>query len=206
MTLNKKALLGQTFDKLKVVKFAGQNKKGKSLWDCKCSCGKTKTVLGYHLKSGATRSCGCLVGDKNPLKDDRHPFYRSWEAMKRRCDVKTDKQYKDYGGRGITYSLNWKRFPGFYKDMFPTYKKGLTIDRINNNGNYSKENCRWTTVKVQNRNRRSNVMFEGKCASDVCKENGWSNSCISSRIKSGWSLEKAFLTPKKGILGHSTRT
>jgi len=81
-------------------------------------------------------------------------IYGSWYAMKQRCDNPKNTQYKDYGGRGITYDPKWDNFADFYNDMFTNYQKGLTIDRIDNSKGYFKENCRWATRKVQNRNKR----------------------------------------------------
>lgn len=87
-------------------------------------------------------------------------IYGSWYAMKQRCGNPNNKQYKDYGGRGITYPIKWEKFSGFNEDMGSFYKEGLTIDRIDNNKNYSIENCKWSTREEQNRNKRSNILIE----------------------------------------------
>ena len=91
-----------------------------------------------------------------------HPLYNSWYAMKRRCNNTSWKQYKDYGGRGITYAKAWESYESFAIDMFPTWKLGLTLDRMDNNGNYYKENCKWSSNKEQNSNKRSNHILEYK--------------------------------------------
>lgn len=87
-------------------------------------------------------------------------IYGSWYALRQRCDNQNNKQYKDYGGRGITYPKEWRDFCKFKYDMGWSYKEGLTIDRIDNDKNYSKENCRWVTRKTQNRNKRCNHILE----------------------------------------------
>ena len=93
-------------------------------------------------------------------KYDRSKYtgiYGSWYSMKQRCKNPNNHSYKDYGGRGITYPEKWETFEGFREDMEPTYKKGLFMDRINNDDGYSKENCRWATRKVNNRNKRRHI-------------------------------------------------
>ena len=87
-------------------------------------------------------------------------IYGSWYAMKQRCGNPNNKQYKDYGGRGITYDPKWEQFENFKLDMIEGYEKGLTIDRIDNNNGYSKANCRWSTRKRQNWNKRCNILIE----------------------------------------------
>lgn len=98
----------------------------------------------------------------NTIKN-RH-FYWVWKAMKARCNNKNNKGYKNYGGRGIYYTSSWEEFKGFYKDMFSSYKRGLTLERIDNNGNYCKENCKWILKSDQSKNRRNNIFvkYEGK--------------------------------------------
>lgn len=125
--------------------------------------------------------------------------YRSWDAMVGRCYNKTDKKYKNYGGRGIVTCDEWLKFEGFYKDMGDR-PKGLTLDRIDSNKNYSKENCRWSTQKVQQNNRTNNRILEFNGKSQTVSE--WADelqinySTLANRINFlGWSVEKALLTP-----------
>lgn len=120
-------------------------------------------------------------------------IYYSWSNMKRRCNNKND---KDYGGRGISYDKKWEDFMGFYEDMFSTYKNGLTLDRIDNNGNYCKSNCRWATRKQQNRNTRKNRRFnylgQKKLLSEWSEITGIPRSTLAQRIYVyGWQVEDA---------------
>ena len=90
-------------------------------------------------------------------------FYNSWASMRQRCLDKNGSDFKNYGGRGITFCDRWEKFDNFHKDMYRYYKKGLSLDRKDNDGNYNKENCRWVTSKIQNNNSRHNkpITFKG---------------------------------------------
>ena len=123
-------------------------------------------------------------------------FYKAWANMKTRCDNRKTVDFKRYGQRGILYSANWNTFEGFYKDMFGSYKRGLTLDRVDNSLGYNKENCRWTTKKVQANNRRNNriLHYKGimKTLAQWSEELGIKRTTITQRIDAyGWSVEKA---------------
>lgn len=125
-------------------------------------------------------------------------FYHIWQDMIDRIKRPTNHAYKNYGGRGIKVCKRWishKGFINFYNDMIPTYKKTLTIDRINNNGNYCKENCRWITKADQSKNRRDNIKYKGEIMADACKRLGGKKLLIFDRLNSGWSKKRAFTTP-----------
>lgn len=178
-----------------------ENIKGKpTKWLCRCDCGTSKAVDSGSLRSGSTKSCGCIQSPgnfKHGLKDSL--TYKSWSEAKSRCLNPSHSAYKDYGGRGITVCDRWlESFENFYEDMGDR-PNNMTIDRINNNLGYSKENCRWATWEEQANNRRNNRLIElnGKTQNltQWIKELGISTSTVRSRLRIGWSIEKALTTP-----------
>jgi hypothetical protein len=158
-------LAGHSFGRLKVIEIAGSDKHGKTRWRCACACGRAITVRGAHLMSGITRSCGCLAKEtlrKNGERSARHGHarvghrsltYSSWQAMLKRCNNPHHRYYKNYGGRGIKVCNRWLKFENFLADI-EERTSGTTIDRIDNDGNYCKRNCRWATPSQQRRNQR----------------------------------------------------
>jgi hypothetical protein len=127
-------------------------------------------------------------------------IYGSWYALRQRCNNPNNASYSSYGGRGITYPKKWETFKGFCEDMKEGYKKGFSIDRIDNNGSYSKENCRWVTRKIQNNNKRSNIVltYKGKTLPLAlwAEVIGLPFDRIRTRWYRGWSVER-ILYPKK---------
>lgn len=124
----------------------------------RCECGTEREVLRSSILNGASRSCGCLHRDELSARMTTHglskrPEYGVWEAMIQRCTNANDKKWADYGGRGITVCDAWREFPAFWRDMGPR-PEGLTLERIDVDGNYEPSNCRWATYSDQNRNRR----------------------------------------------------
>jgi len=156
-----KDISGQRFGKLIAVSYA-YNKRY-AYWHCMCDCGNTAVIRSDTLKNGNTESCGCLAkewtqtGKMNRKHGMRkHTIYKAWIAMKQRCNNPKNKSYKDYGGRGIKVCDRWlESFDNFRDDMFPTWQESLTLDRVNNDGNYEPGNVKWSTWKEQGNNRRS---------------------------------------------------
>jgi hypothetical protein len=160
-------LTGRVFTRLTVISFSHEYVspcgKRKFYWNCKCQCGKEKGVQGACLRVGFTQSCGCLSKEINLVKNTihgmsangkRHPMWQAWQNIRARCGNPKATGYKWYGGRGIRVCERWQTFQNFVEDMLHTWQKGLSIDRINNNGDYEPGNCRWVTWDVQVKNKR----------------------------------------------------
>lgn len=157
-------LTGQKFGRLTVKGFHGKDKYSHNLWLCVCDCGNVTITETGALKQGKASSCGCYQVESTIQRHTTHGkthsrLYRIYAHMKDRCCVPTDKAYKHYGGRGISICEEWaNNFQAFYDwAMANGYKSTLSIDRIDVNGNYCPENCRWATDKVQINNRRTTI-------------------------------------------------
>lgn len=200
-------LTGQKFGRLTVIKCVGNNKdKGHFYyWLCRCNCGNFKETRGTSLQNGATQSCGCLsreMLEKGRQNRKTHgmsesPEFRIWLHLKDRCLNKNDKQYKNYGGRGIKVCKEWlNSFEVFYADMGKRPSKKHSIDRRNNDGNYCPENCWWVLPKVQSRNTRRNRMLTYKgetlCMIEWAERLNINYKNLWNRLNKGWNIEKAF--------------
>jgi hypothetical protein len=195
-------LTGQSFGCLTVIrKLPAPTRHGNYRWECVCSCGVTTTVTSGDLRTRHTKSCGCLRHESNPSnrRGRTHgmsttPAYQSWSGMRDRCLNKDNRAYPRYGGRGITICDRWSSFQNFLDDMGPR-PDDHTLDRIDNNGPYSPDNCRWALWTQQNRNTRANrrLTFQGRTQPIVAwaEETGINHGVIRNRLRLGWPVEKA---------------
>ena len=196
-------LSGERFGRLLVIQRNGYNKHHQLYWLCECDCGTTKNVLGMCLSRGETQSCGCLHKEVTAKINLRHgmtrtPIYKIWHSMMQRCYDKNSHSYHRYGGRGINVCEKWHTFEGFYQDMSDK-PNGMSMERLDNNGDYCPENVVWADYKTQANNRRSNVLLEHKGKKQTmqqwCDELGLKIGTVWARINNyGYSVEKA-LTP-----------
>ena len=179
-------------------------------WKCVCDCGAHVFVYGGNLRKGCSQSCGCLQKEKLSERVKTHggwannePLYIVWLGIRHRCNIETDVHYPNYGGRGITYCEEWEDYAVFRDWAYSHgYKpdSGLSIDRIDVNGNYCPENCRWVTSKVQQNNRRCNIVYEidGKemTLKQIAEKFNINYQTLHGRVRRrGWSIEKAISVP-----------
>jgi hypothetical protein len=200
------------FNEIEPVKIVGKNWQRKYL--CKCECGNVIVVQGSALTrtdSHRSKSCGCWKKDhpSNKTHGMSHTAeYQLWGGMVRRCTNPKCKEYKSYGGRGISVCARWLRFENFFSDMGKR-PEGMSLNRIDNYGNYCKENCEWTSYSQQasNTRRNKNLTYNGKTQNIVkwAKELGLNPCTLYYRKELGWSDEK-ILTRKVFNRGKRTYT
>lgn len=201
-------LINQKFGRWTVIRGAGRAKCGSILWLCLCKCGNKKSIVGYALKKGTTNSCGCLQKEMLSTRRTTHGHtknhkssktYATWRGLIGRCINFKDKNYHYYGGRGIKVNKRWMKFPNFLKDMGNPPSNKHMIDRIDNDGNYCKSNCRWTTIDESNRNKRGVLIITHnnvtQCAAEWAREKNLNYKTLNWRLSHGWSIEKALTTP-----------
>lgn len=206
-----KDLTDAVFGRLTVVRRTGSTDKGESIWECVCICGRIKLAKASNLTKGSTRSCGCLAIEQktNAAQHQCHQFsrtskpreYAAWNGMIRRCYDHKHPSYARYGGRGITVDDSWREsFMQFCTDM-GTPPLNSTLDRIDNDDNYSRANCRWATRKMQANNRRNNKLMSlhglTMNATQWSEHLGWNKSTIRNRLYQGWSVERTLTEPPK---------
>lgn len=195
-------LIGQKFSNLIVVKEYGKGVSGGYKWVCICECGNTTIVSSDNLRRNHTQSCGCLQSKRIKEVCLKHgqtgkykitPEYRAWTHMKTRCYNKKCDMYNAYGGRGITVCERWlNNFEIFFEDMGKRPSKNHSLDRIDVNGNYEPNNCRWANVEQQVRNKTNNnwIEFEGNkmIINDWAKVLNTTDKVIRNRIKRGVAI------------------
>lgn len=169
---------------------------------CLCVCGKEKVARGSDLRSGGTKSCGCLrITHGHNAGGVWSPEYSTWRAMLSRCQLPSDPGYKNYGERGVEVCREWKDFQTFLRDMGNRPSLSHSIDRINTNGDYCPENCRWATRLEQANNTTRNhfLTLNGETATVAqwAQKLGHEPSMIYARLKSGWSIEDVLLKPRR---------
>ena len=204
-----KDITGQKFNYLTAISYESIRKpSGRSViyWICQCDCGNITKVNTQSLQSGCTKSCGCWnvkqIIKRSKTHGKRHTrLYNSWAAMKQRCTNQNAINYPNYGGRGITICEEWlNSFEQFANDMGDPPTNKHSIERIDNNLGYCKENCKWATREERNSNKRNChlLSFNGKTMNIMswAKETGLPKTTIRRRLSLGWSIEKTLTTPK----------
>lgn len=201
-------LAGRRFGRLVVEHKTKPNKSGAMRWLCVCDCGNQKEICGKHLRSGKTRSCGCYRAENTSEMFTKHGLsgsriYTIWIGMKDRCSNPKNVEYAKYGGRGIEVCDEWKHFEPFHSWAVANgYRDDLSIDRIDNDGDYEPSNCRWATCSEQANNTSRSHVLEYNGESRTVRE--WENvlgvrkNTIRQRIWRGWSVERALKTPERG--------
>lgn len=192
--MRKVDLVGHRSGRLVVLKQIGNSGAMRSKWLCQCDCGKTRQVAGSSLRSGLSRSCGCLFTETRT----KHGYYntktyRAWGDMRRRCSNPKNPYYYRYGERGIKVCERWQEFENFLVDMGEA-PVGAYLDRKDNNGNYTPENCRWANAResMQNTSQVRNYTFLGQscCAAEWARRLGMNENTIRTRL-ARWDVRRA---------------
>lgn len=207
-----KDISNQKFGYLTAIRIIGKTKSNNNIWECVCDCGNTSNVSGTALRCGETVSCGCYSRykdkDLKPINHKRR-LTNIYQSMKNRCYNEKHQQYKYYGGKGIKISKEWNTFDKFYQDVFDSYvihveeygEDETSIDRIDSNKGYSRENYRWATNVEQSNNKSDTLIIEynnqKKPLTEWCIELGLKRNLVYNRMSKGWDFEKAINTPKK---------
>ena len=197
-------LVGKGFGLLQVVAYAGSRSRGGAMWECICACGTRKVIDGANLRYGRTNSCGCNMhaGHRATHQMSHTSIHNIWCGMRQRCENPNPMAFADFGGRGIQVCERWQAFENFLADMGvpPT---GMSIDRIDNDGGYSPENCRWASQKEQVNNRRTTLRCEfggvTRTLKEWADETGLPYKTLHHRYAAG-KREHDLFAPLRGIV------
>lgn len=206
-------LAGKKFARWLVIKRVDSEGNKSPHWLARCDCGIERKVRGNHLRSKASRSCGCFNREKASRLNFIHGMkgtetYACWKGMRGRCNTKSNSGFKNYGARGVRVCSRWKDFCLFLNDM-GVRPPGLTIERIDNEQGYSPENCRWASRLEQNQNTRTVRLLTHN--GQTMSMSAWgrelmiSRRTISNRISWGWSVERALTMPARSIRGREMK-
>ena len=200
-------LLGRTFGSLTVIRKGPGNGK-KTTWICRCTCGQECEKIGSDMQrknrpiTGCSRQCPVVreaIGRAQTTHGmSKHPAFAVWRSMNDRCALPTHQSWHNYGGRGITVCDRWQdSFESFWEDMGPTYRRGLDMDRRDNNGDYTPENCHWVTRKQNTRNRRKTLRPKGFPPDfwDIALAKGIQINTLYYRMKAGLTWEQIISIP-----------
>lgn len=212
-----KDLTGQKFGRLLVKKHIGSDDNHQALWQCICDCGNEHVATGHNLIRGVCKSCGCLKNELSSARLTKHGESRSrvydiWVAMIQRCHNEHHNRYKHYGGRGIVVCDEWRNNPDSFIQWAKNngYSDDLTIDRIDVNGNYEPENCRWISNFEQQQNRTNShlIEYEGKTftISQLARAFQIKPNVLERRLKSGWDVDRAIKQPIRHTNRHKDQT
>lgn len=204
-------LIGKRFNRLTLQKLVLIE--GRRHWVCLCDCGTIKTIKEGPILRSQVKSCGCWRVDLGKRLNRKHGMSRNgpsfhrlysvWRGMIDRCTRPKAASWKNYGGRGIRVCEQWRDFSVFFKDMSPTWKPGLTLERVNNSLGYCRENCEWKTAEEQSRNTRTSIRVTVGLITKTCVE--WSmdlgapRPTVARRLRSGWAPERAATQPFKPL-------
>lgn len=205
----KHEMTGRVFGMLTVISEAGLDKWGQYRWQCRCACGAIHFAAGGKLRRGEVTSCGCDTARRLREANVKHgdasggqltPEYRAWSNMIDRCERPGNKQYKDWGGRGIAVCDRWRRsFADFLEDVGRRPSAQHTLGRIDNDRNYEPGNVRWETRAEQNKNKRStiSVTFDGHtlCLREWSRVVSIPYQTLYQRHRSGWPVEQMLTEP-----------
>ena len=205
--MKKLDLIGRRFAKLVVLKEHPERGNGHVQWECICDCGTKSIVQGVHLVSGHTQTCGCSRMKHLQTVNVTHGMsktglYHIWSSMKSRCYYKKNVSFYRYGRRGISVCREWEKFENFYEWAINNgYKPGLSIDRIDNNGNYEPSNCKWSTIIEQANNMSSNKKMEHngktKTIAEWCRVYGMKRDFAYRRAKKGLTMTEIIMEHEK---------